>query len=271
MGVPLVRGRLLTDRDDAGAPAVVIVNQAAARRFWPGQDAINRQLTFAANFGPAGKTASATRQVAGVVGDIRHYGLDQGVEPEIYFPSFQSTWRWANLVIRTTGEPLSLAPAVRRTVRGLDAGLAVGKLRTSRQLLADSVAKPRFTTLLMLTFAVLALVVAGVGVYGAVAYSVGQRTRELAVRMSVGAGHGDIFRLILGEGVLLGVSGLGVGLAGALVLARLMAGLLFEVSPLDPATFAVVFLALIALVAVASFLPARHAARVDPMAGLRHE
>jgi len=271
MGVPLVRGRLLTDRDDAGAPEVVVVNQAAARHFWPGQDAIDRQLTFAANFGPAGKTESAARQVVGVVGDVRHYGLDQGVEPEIYFPSYQSTWRWANLVLRTTGDPLRLVPAVRSTVRGLDAGLAVGKVRTSRQLLSDSVAKPRFTTLLMLAFASLALLVAGVGVYGAVAYSVGQRTRELAVRMSLGAGHGDIFRLVLGEGIRLGLSGLLAGLAGAMVLARLMTGLLFEVSPLDPATFAVVFLALLALVALASLLPARHAAGVDPMAGLRHE
>jgi putative ABC transport system permease protein len=271
MGIPLRQGRLFTDRDDAAAPEVVILNESAARRFWPGENPLDRKVTFLADFGPAGKIEKGTRPVIGVVGDIHHYGLDQSIEPEIYYPNYQCTWRWGNLVVRTTGDPLLLVPAVRRELRGIDPDLAVGKISTLEQLLADSVAKPLFTTLLMLAFALIALVVASVGVYGVVAYSVGQRTHELAVRMAVGAGRGEVFRLILREGVLLGLTGLVAGLAGALGLTRLMKSLLFEVSPFDPSIFVGVFLVLIALVALASFLPARRATRVDPLEGLRYE
>jgi putative ABC transport system permease protein len=271
MGIPLRQGRLFTDRDDAKAPEVVILNEAAARRFWPGESPLDRKVTFLADFGPAGKIEKGTRPVVGIVGDIRHYGLDQDVEPEIYYPNYQCTWRWGNLVVRTTGDPLLLVPAVRRELHGIDPDLAVGKVGTLEQIVADSIAKPLFTTSLMLVFALVALVVASVGVYGTVAYSVGQRTHELAVRMAVGAGRGEVFRLILREGVVLGLTGLVVGLAGALGLTRLMKSLLFEVSPLDPSVFIGVFLVLIVLVALACFLPARRATRVDPLEGLRYD
>jgi putative ABC transport system permease protein len=271
MGVPLRQGRLFTDRDDVTAPEVVLLNEAAARLFWPGESPLNRKVTFDADFGPAGKIEKGTRPVVGIVGDIHHYGLDQDVEPEIYYPNYQCTWRWGNLIVRTAGDPLLLVPAVRRELHGIDPDLAVGKVRTLDQLVAESVAKPLFTTSLMLVFALVALVVASVGVYGTIAYSVGQRTHELAVRMAVGAGRGEVFRLILREGVLLGLTGLVLGLASALGLTRLMKSLLFEVSPLDASIFVSVFLVLLVMVGLACFLPARRATRVDPLEGLRYE
>jgi putative ABC transport system permease protein len=271
MGVPLRQGRLFTDRDDAKAPQVVILNEEAARRFWPGKSPLDRKVKFLADFGPAGKIEEGSRPVVGVVGDIRHYGLDQDVEPEIYYPNYQCTWRWGSLVVRTTGDPLLLVQSIRRELRNIDPDLAVGKVRTLEQILSDSVAKPLFTTTLMLIFALIALAVASIGVYGTVAYSVGQRTHELSVRMAVGAGRREVFRLVLREGVLLGLTGLVTGLIGALVLTRLMKSLLFDVSPLDPSIFVSVFLVLIVLVAFACFLPARRATRVDPLDGLRYE
>jgi putative ABC transport system permease protein len=269
IGMALQEGRLLGDQDELGAPAVVVINEAAARRFWPDTSAIGRRVTFAVDFGPAGKLEKIPRQVVGVVNDSRYQGLDRSAEPEVYFPSYQSTWRWSHLLVRSTGEPSGLAPAVRRELRKLDAELAVGKVRTLEQLVSDSVARPRFTTVLMLVFAAIALVMAGVAVYGTVAYSVGQRTHEIAVRMALGAYQSDVFRMILAEGTFLGLTGLVIGLAGALALTRLLTSLLFEVSSLDPAIFGGAFLLLLALVATASFLPARRAARVDPLSGLR--
>ncbi|HXO42857.1 MAG TPA: ABC transporter permease [Thermoanaerobaculia bacterium] len=271
MGMALKQGRLLNDHDEAGAPEVVVVNEAAARRFWPNESPVGRKVTFAADFGPAGKLEKKPRQVVGVVGDSRYYGLDQSVEPEVYFPNYQSTWRWANLLVRAANDPLGLVPPIRQQLHNLDTDLAVGKIRTMEQLVSDSVAKPRFTTMLMLAFAAIALIMACVAVYGTVAYSVGQRAHEIAVRMAVGARHGDVVRLILGEGFVLGLTGLAIGLAGALALTRLMTSLLFEVSALDAAVFAGAFALLLALVVLASFLPARRAARVDPLIGLRAE
>jgi putative ABC transport system permease protein len=269
LGVPLLRGRELTDQDDWNAPPVVLIDQETADLYWPKEDPIGKRITFKVFFGSSGIADEVSREIVGVVGPIRAKGLDKQVDAHVYLPNYQSTWRWSALAIRTDRDAELLGAAVRKEVASLDPTLAVGQLETLEGLLRDSTAKLRMSTWLVGVLAVLALVLAAIGVFGVVAYSIDRRTRELAIRMAVGARRGNVLRLVVAEGVLLGLAGIFLGLCGALAVTRVLAGLLFEVRPLDPPTFAVVAAGLAAVMVLASYIPARRITRLVPTIALK--
>jgi putative ABC transport system permease protein len=262
LGVPLVSGRQFDERDASGAPEVVVVNETMARRFWPDEDPLGKRLRIANN---------PWRTVVGVVADVKNDGLSAEPKPEMFYPLLQSPLPFMTLVVRTDTDPKTLAAAVGREVRAVDADEPVYDVKTMDERLAESVSPQRLTTLLVGVFAALAMTLAGVGIYGVISYSVAQRTREMGVRMALGAQKGDVLKLVLRQGLLLALAGVLIGLAGAFALTRVMSGLLYGVSVTDPATFAGVAVMLTAVALVACLVPALRAARVDPMVALRYE
>ncbi|HEX5706321.1 MAG TPA: ABC transporter permease [Pyrinomonadaceae bacterium] len=267
MRVPIVRGRGFTERDDASAPPVFIINETLARKYFSGEEAIGRLMSMRDIEGVS------TGEIVGVVADVKYEGLGAEAEPAYYVPYLQKTYDELALVVRAREglEPASLAPVLRAAVLEADKDQPLSEVRTMRALLSNSVARERFQVLLLGVFASVALVLSAVGLFGVLSYSVTQRRHEIGIRMALGAQARDIFRLVVGRGMGLTLVGLGLGLVGSLLLTRLMTGLLFGVSATDPVTFAAVT-ALLALVAFfACYLPARRAMRVDPMTALRHE
>jgi putative ABC transport system permease protein len=206
-----------------------------------------------------------------VVGDVRQYGLGQEVRPEIYVPFAQLPSSFLTVVLRTTGDPLALTEAVRREVRSLDPNLPVERFTTLDEIVQRSVAQPRFYTTLLTLFAAVALALAAVGIFGVMSFAVAQRTREIGIRVALGAVPGDVLRLVVGRAVLLAAGGVAVGLVGALFLTRWMTSLLFGVGATDPLTYLAVAATLLGVATAASYLPARAATRVDPMIALRAE
>ena len=271
MEIP-IRGRDVTDHDRVGAPPVVLINEAMARRYWPGQDAIGQRLKW----GPPG-SPRPWLTVIGIVPDVRHAALDAEPVPETYMPYAQlpeeawATFRTMSLTIRTAGEPLAVAGAVRAAIRDVAADAPVTGIFSMDDLRARSVSPRRFTLLLLGSFAALALALSAVGIYGVVMYGVTQRTREIGVRVALGAQGDQVLGLILREGMRLAVIGLAIGVAGAVALTRVMRTQLYEVSPTDPTTFAGIVIILATVAAIASWVPARRASRVDPMVALRNE
>ncbi|HEX2188842.1 MAG TPA: ABC transporter permease [Longimicrobiaceae bacterium] len=267
LGIPLVRGRLFSAEDRAGAPPVVLLNRAAARRFFPAEDPLGKRitLTWTRKDEPVGGT------VAGVVADVREFGLDQDTRPTLYVAHAQVPLRRMEVVLRTGADPLALAPAVRREVAALDPALPVAGVRTLDALVEESVSARRFYLLLLGVFAAAALALAAVGVFGVMSYSVARRTREIGLRMALGAHAGRMQRMVLREALVLAALGIALGLAGALAATRLLRALLFQVGATDPATFLAVAAVLAAAALLASWLPARRATRVDPMVALRAE
>jgi putative ABC transport system permease protein len=264
MRIPLIRGRLFTEADGADRPKVCVVSADLARLYFPDEDPIGRRLVF-------GARESVPHEIVGVVGNVKRDGLAVVSRPEMYVPFAQEPW-WAGYVtVRTSGDPASLAPAVRAHVRALDATLPIEEAQPMTRTVYDSAAQPRFRTTLLAAFGAAALLLAALGLYGVVSYGVGRRTRELGIRVALGAQRGDVLRMILGEGLLLAGIGLAVGLAGALVLTRYLSSLLFEVGRLDPATYAAVAATLLGASLLAGLLPARRATRVDPVTALRQE
>jgi putative ABC transport system permease protein len=264
MGMRLVRGRTFSERDTAATPHVLIVNEAVARRYFGDQDALGRKLTLGFD--------DWTGEIVGVIRDVRHTALDAGVLDEVYGPYAQTPfWPFMSLALRTRGDPLTLAAAVRQRVLTIDRDQAVARVRTMERVLAESVAQPRFRMRLLSLFGLLALVLATVGIYGVMSYTVTERTREIGVRMALGAQRHDVLRLVLEKGMRLTLAGVAVGLAGAFALARVLQGLLFGTSATDVKTFAWVALGLAAVALLACWLPARRATRVDPAVALRYE
>ena len=264
MGVRLLRGREFGERDSEQAPRAVIISETMARRFFPDEDPIGKRLGNGED--------DNWREIVGVVADVRHFGLDAEARPTMYFPDRQAPSRGMSLVVRAGGgDPLALAGAVRGAVLALDPNLAVAGLGTLDALVSDSIATPRFVLLLIGAFAGVALLLAAVGIYGVMAYAVGERTHEIGVRMALGAQPGDVLRLVVGQGMTLVVAGVGLGLVGAFALTRLMATLLFQVSATDPLIFASVPAVLAGVALLACYLPARRATRVDPLVALRYE
>ena len=263
MGIPLRLGRDFDDRDSAGAPAVAIINETMARRWWPAQNPVGQRLRLV--------RGTESVEIIGVAGDVRRPALNAPVEPEVYWPYRQQT-RWASFfVVRAYVPPESLVPSVRSRIAQLDREIFVGNMRTMDQRLARSVHWPRFLAMLLGIFAGVALLLAVVGVYGVISYAVSQRTHEIGIRMALGAQKLDVLKLVLSRGLALTFAGVAIGLAAALALARYLEGLLFNVRARDPYVFAGVA-ALLAMVAlVACYIPARRATRVDPMVALRYE
>jgi len=216
-----------------------------------------------------GAPAKESFEIIGVVGDVRHRGLDRGLRQTIYSPSLRLGY--TNLVIRTTNDPVSLAAAVRREVTDIDPNQPVANIKTMERWVSESVAQPRFRTLLLGLFSGAALLLAMVGIYGVMSYAVSQRVHELGVRMALGARAGDVLRLVISQGMKLALAGVAIGLTAAFALTRLIKDLLFGVRATDPMTFATIALLLTGVALVACYLPARRATKVDPMVALRHE
>jgi predicted permease len=270
LGASLKRGRLFTEADRPGAERVVVVNETLARRFWPGQDPLGKRLK-------AGTRAMDTpwMTVAGVIGDVNQGAPDGELRPHVYEPYLQAagySWvRKMNLALRTSGDPLALATAVRREVARLDPELPVTKLRTVQQILNSSLAPRRLSMWLLTVFALAALLLAALGIYGVMAYAVARRTREIGIRMALGAQRANVLGMVLGQGMKLVAFGLAIGLAASLALTRFMTSLLYDVKPTDPLTYVAVSLLLIAIALSANLAPARRAVSVEPTVALRHE
>jgi putative ABC transport system permease protein len=259
IGTPLVRGRNLTPHDNADAPPVALINEAAARRWFPGEDPIGRRVAVGAD----------SREIVGIVGDVLQRDPGQPAAPQLFAPYAQLTTRSSRIVVRTAGEPLALAPAIRNEVRALDAGLPLADFTLLDELVATAVARPRFYTALLTLFAALGLVLAATGIFGVMSYAVAQRSREISIRMALGARAGDVIRMVVGRALGLAALGVALGVAGTLALGRLLQSQLFGVGILDAFTLAGVILVLSASAAAASYLPARRAAALNPGAVLR--
>ena len=265
MGIPILKGRGFTERDDASAPQVALINETLARKFFPGENPIGKRIGM--NWKSEG-----WQEVIGVVGDVRHDGLDLPLFPTVYVPYRQAIDPGMVLVVRAKNhDPLQLAGAVRAQVHAIDPNQPISSLRTMDEVASASVAPRRFSTVLLGAFAGLALFLASLGIYGVIAYSVTQRTHEIGIRMALGARRADVLRLVIGQGLRPVGLGLLAGLLTAVPLTRLLSGLLFGVGATDPWTFAGIPLLLASVGLLACYFPARRAARVDPLTALRHE
>jgi putative ABC transport system permease protein len=264
MGIPIVRGRGFTERDDEEAPGVLVLSESMAAKFFPGEDPIGKRITISYN-------KTGPREVVGIAGDVKQGSLTEARAPQMYTPFVQTPWPFLAAVVRTAAAPEATAGALRQALARIDPTQSAGEIRTLDEYVARSIATPRFTALLVGSFAGLALLLAGFGLYGVMAYSVAQRSREIGIRMALGAQPADVRTLVVGQALRMGVIGLALGLAGALAATRVLDSLLFGVTAGDPATFAAVSAALLTVLLFAAYLPARRATRVDPMVALRTE
>lgn len=265
LGIPLRKGRQFTDQDLKGGRSVLMINESLARRFWPdyprGQDPIGQHIQLGAG--------SYAVEIVGIAADVHEAGLAFGVVPEVYLPARLSPPQTAYLAVRTDGNPIRFVNAIRSLVLAIDRDQAVSAVKTMDDLLDASLGQQRLMMMLLVSFAGVALLLAVVGIYGVIAYSVAQRTQEIGVRRALGAQQSDILRLIVGQGLGLTVAGVFLGLGGSFALTRTMGSLLFQVSATDPATFAGIALLLILVAFAASYIPALRATRIDPVKALR--
>src|SRR5579862_5205837 len=261
MGIPLIAGRDLSERDTPNTESVIVINETMAHRLFPGQDAIGQMVVACNDNG---------RRVVGVVGDVRHLALEQGAGLEMYIPIRQCPdWSSVDLVVRTALPPAKLAAAVRAALKPVDPNLAANDFRTLQQLVDKAVSPRRFVVILLGGFAVFALILASLGIYAVISYSVSQRTQEIGIRMALGATAGDLQAGIIKQTLGLAAAGMLLGIVASWVLARAISGLLFGVTATDPVTFAGMVIVLTAVAALAGYLPARRASRIDPMIALR--
>lgn len=265
LGIRLVRGRLIDDRDLADRPWVVVIDERMAQKFFAGEDPIGKRIMIYS--GPN----EQMREIIGIVSAVRATALEQEPEPHMYVPYYQTPQGYATLLVRASSEPENLAAAVKGAIRGVDPRQPVYAVSTMEELIAETIEARRFNMLMLGLFAAVALLLAGVGIYGVISYSVSERRQEIGVRMALGASRGDILRLVVGEGMRLALSGIVVGLGGAAALMGVLRNLLFGVSPYDPVTMGAISIVLGAVAAAACYLPARRALRTDPMIALRAE
>jgi predicted permease len=267
---PLLRGRDFLASDTLDSPPVAIVNRAMADALWPGQNAIGHQVA------PAG-TLYPLCSVIGVVANVKQVSLREKIGPHMYVPVSQHIARpWPpiqtmQVALRTVADPAQTASAIRQAMHSVDPDLPVAKVATLTELVDRSLTQPRFAMLLLSAFGTLALLLASIGMYGVISYSVTQRTQEIGVRMALGAARSSVFRMILSQGMRLAGAGIAIGLIGALAVTRAMSSFLYGVQPADPLTFSAVSVLLIAVALIACYLPARHATSVSPVIALRHE
>ena len=260
LGIPIVQGQSFPSTD---AP-VAIVNETLARALWPDRSPLGNRITL-------GFEEQTPHTIVGVVKDVRHFGLQSAAAPEVYVSHLQHPTSAMTLVVRIENDPASLRKSLAEQVRSLDPELPVGRVESLQSLIAGSVAQPRLRTELLLFFALLALLLAAVGVFGVISWSVVRRTREIGLRMALGAGRAEVLRLVLGQTLAYAGAGLLLGLAAALALTRLLASLLYEVGPTDPAIFAASAAVLLAVAGLAGYLPARQASRLEPLEALMPE
>ena len=262
--IQIVKGRLFDHRDEANALRSIIINETLARRLFPDTDAVGKKIAV-------WRDEQFSREIVGIINDMKTSSLDSETPAEMYVPFAQDPWPGMTLVIRSSIEPAGLVSAVRDEVKAIDRDQPMWDIRTMERVLANSTARERFNALLLGIFAALALLLATVGIYGVVSYSVSERTREIGVRMALGASHSDVTGLVLRKGLWLSVTGVAVGLTGAAGLTRLMESLLFEVSATDPVIFAGIAALIVAVSLLACYIPAHRAAQIDPMVALRYE
>jgi len=268
VNVPVLQGRVFDAHDNESAPRAVIVNQSLVRRDFAGEDPVGRRINLGGTT-PDGQPIWF--QIVGVVADVRNRELNTEPAPEIYTSYLQDPFAGMSFVVRSAVEPESLIPSVRETVRQIDKAQPIAEVREMKQIISEVAAQPRFNTLLLSLFAGVALLLAAAGIYGVMSYSVTQRTHEIGLRMALGAQTSDVIRLIVGQCIKLTIVGLALGLAGSYAMTRVMATLLYGVSPTDPSTFAGCALLLVVVALLACYLPARRATKVDPLIALRYE
>ena len=270
LNIPLSRGRPFDERDTQHAPPVLIVNETFARRYFAGKEALGQHIIIEGESGD--NVVPPAREIIGIVGDVRHEGLDTESGPEYYVPYTQAPEAFMSLVVRTsTDNPGSLAGSVRDAIKQMDKDQYVAAIQPMTKLVADSVARRRFNALLTGLFAIVALLLASVGIFGVLNYTVAQRTQEIGLRVALGAQTRDVLRLVLGQGLRMILFGLALGLVASLALTRVLGGMLFGVTPTDPVTFVGVSLLLATVALLACYIPARRAAKVDPLVALRYE
>jgi len=266
LGIPLLQGRLLEESDGPDSPKVVLASESLARKYWGEQNPLGRRIKL---WGLEAEGPWWT--VVGIVGDVRHFGLEAETKPILYFPYTQRPKRTMSIVIRTQADPAAMANVISRQTLALDPGQPVYAVKALEQYVSDSAAVPRFRTLLLGLFAGLGVLLAAVGLYGVISYTVSQRTREIGIRMALGAHRRDVLKLVVGQGMTLALIGLALGLFASLALTRLIKDFLFNVSATDPLTFAVIALLLACVAFLACYLPARRATKVNPLTALRYD
>jgi putative ABC transport system permease protein len=262
MRIRLLRGRVFSERDNESSPEVAIISETLAQHSWPGQDAIGKRVKL--NYNKTG-----WREVVGVVADVKGATLAEPATGAVYSPFPQTPWPFMSAIVRTSGDASALTSALRASVPAIDPMQAAPEVKLLTTYVSRATATSRFTAALIGCFAGLALLLAGFGLYGVMSHHVAQRRREIGIRMALGAQSADVRSLVVGQALTLGAAGIGIGLAGALVVTRLLDSLLFGVGASDPVTFTAVCALLTGVVAVAAYLPARRATRVDPMVALR--
>jgi putative ABC transport system permease protein len=280
MRLPIVRGRDITDSDNATAPGVIIINEQAARRYWPGEDPLGKRVSF----DDETTNPKTWLTIVGIAKDAKQDSWTDKATPEAYLAAFQNHdylgdsgteaskhMDYITLVVRTAGDPAAVTSAMKEAAWSFDRNLAISQVVTMDGVVSEANAQPRFEMMLLSIFAAVALVLAAVGIYGVISYAASRRTHEIGVRLSLGATRGDVLLLVVRQGVWLALAGAIAGLAGALLLSRLMAGLLYGVQPTDPVTFAGVAVGLGMVAMLACYIPARRAMHINPMAALRYE
>jgi putative ABC transport system permease protein len=270
LGIPVLKGRAFTERDTADSPGVVIISESLARRAWPNQDPIGKRM----NIGFGGET---WREVVGVVSDVKQQEIGEPSSASLYQPFLQvaDQRRWflgdMTFVVRTAAEPQTFAATLRSELASIDNDLPLYNVKILNDVVREQFTDPAFYTLLLGSFSVLALVLAAAGIYGVVSYATTQRTHEIGIRMALGARSGDVLRLVIRQGMNLIVLGIAIGIVGAFALTRVLSAFLYQVTVTDPATFVGISLLLAFVALVACYIPARRAARVDPLVALRYE
>lgn len=264
LGIPVLRGREFADEDSATSEPVIIVNAAFAREYFPTSGAIGKRVI-------PSRAGGMSREIVGVVGDTRQFGLDTPAAPEFYIPHAQDAWPFLGVAVRTSGDPASIVPHLRATLAALDRDLSLGNLRTMEQMTAEGGAQRRLVTTILTVFAVAACGLAAIGLYGVVAFAVAARTAEIGIRVALGASRRHVVAVVVGRGVGLASLGAACGLLAAWPLSRWLQGLLFGVTPTDPATLTAVALLIPAVALLAAIIPTRRALAIDPVDALRAE